>query len=199
MTDRRPGLPVSPDKSPKNRRAGLSGLAWHSPNLTGAETLALSSPDFEHEGTIPTVHASTRAGGKDLSPALAWSPGPAGTAQFLLVVEDPDAPTPMPFIHCVALLDTSMTGLAHGGLDAANPSDSVRLLRSGMGRGYLGPAPPKSHGPHRYVFQLFALATPLRAGSTGTALESAKPREVLAAASDVLARGRLDGFYARER
>jgi Raf kinase inhibitor-like YbhB/YbcL family protein len=186
-------------KSPKNRQVGQSGLAWNAPNLAGEETLALSSPDFEHEGMIPAVHASTRAGGKDLSPALTWSPAPEGTVRLLLVVEDPDAPTPMPFIHCVASLDASMTGLAHGALDAGNPAGGVRILRSGKGSGYFGPEPPKSHGPHRYVFQLFALAAPLTAGSGDAALDSAKPREVLAAAGDVLARGRVDGFYARER
>ncbi|MFI6595385.1 YbhB/YbcL family Raf kinase inhibitor-like protein [Nonomuraea sp. NPDC050536] len=183
-------------ESPKRRRAGQAGLAWNSLNLAGEQTLALSSPDFENEGTIPAVHASTRVGGKDLSPALTWSPAPQEAAQLLLVVEDPDAPTPMPFVHCVALLDPSLTGLAHGALDAATDSDGVRVLRSGIGSGYFGPAPPKSHGPHLYVFQLFALATPLTAASSG-ALESAKPREVLAAAGNVLARGRLDGFYQR--
>jgi Raf kinase inhibitor-like YbhB/YbcL family protein len=181
----------------KNRRAGQAGLAWNSPNLAGEDTLALSSPDFENEGTIPTVHASTRAGGKDLSPALTWSPVPEGTAQLLLVVEDPDAPTPVPFVHCVALLDPSVTSLAQGALDAKNPSGGVRILRSGMGRGYRGPAPIKGHGPHRYVFQFFALAKPVTAGSSGAALDSAKPRDALAAAGDVLARGRLDGFYER--
>jgi Raf kinase inhibitor-like YbhB/YbcL family protein len=181
----------------KNSRNGQAGLAWHAPNLVGADTLARSSPDFENDATIPTVHASTRAGGKDLSPALTWSPAPPGTAQLLLVIEDPDAPTPKPFVHCVALLDASSSGLAQGALDAKDPGDGVRVLRSGIGSGYFGPAPPKSHGPHRYVFQLFALAKPLTRGSRGTALDSAKPREVLASAADVLARGRLDGFYKR--
>lgn len=173
--------------SPRN-----PGLAWNSPNLAGEQTLALTSPDFAHEGTIPAVHASARAGGKDLSPALAWSPAPPDTARLLLVIEDPDAPTPTPYVHCLAVLDASVTGLAHGALDAGNPPAGIRLLRSGRGRGYLGPEPPKSHGPHRYVFQLFALA----AEPGGAALRSAKPREVLAA-SDVLARGRLDGFFRR--
>jgi phosphatidylethanolamine-binding protein (PEBP) family uncharacterized protein len=177
---------------PRNPRSGQPGLAWNSPNLAGGQTLALNSPDFAHEGTIPAVHASARAGGTDLSPALEWCPAPPDTAQLLLVIEDPDAPTPTPYVHCLALLDASVTGLAHGALGASNPTAGIRLLRSGRGRGYLGPEPPKSHGPHRYVFQLFALAA-----EPGAALHSAKPREVLAAASGVLARGRLDGFYRR--
>ncbi|GDY31997.1 YbhB/YbcL family Raf kinase inhibitor-like protein [Gandjariella thermophila] len=181
----------------RNRRAGQAGLAWNSPNLASENTLTLSSPDFEHEATIPTVHAGKRAGGKDLSPALTWSPPPADTAQLLLVIEDPDAPTPVPFNHGVALLDASVTSLAQGALDARNPASGVRVLRSGGGRGYLGPAPIKGHGPHRYVFQLFALARPLTAGPSDAALDSAKPRDVVAAAGDVLARGRLDGFYER--
>jgi phosphatidylethanolamine-binding protein (PEBP) family uncharacterized protein len=116
---------------------------------------------------------------------------------LLLVVEDPDAPTSLPFVHCVALLDPSVTSLAQGALDAKNPSGGVRMLRSGMGRGYLGPAPIKGHGPHRYAFQLFALAKPVTAALDGAALDSAKPCDVLAAAGDVLARDRLDGFYER--
>ncbi|WP_214411035.1 YbhB/YbcL family Raf kinase inhibitor-like protein [Sphaerisporangium fuscum] len=181
----------------KNRRAGQAGLAWNAPNLAGADTLALSSPDFAHETTIPTVHAAKRAGGEDLSPALTWTSVPEGAARLLLVVEDPDAPTPAPFIHCVALLDPSVTGVAQGALNDVDPPDGVRLLRSGVGRGYHGPAPIKGHGPHRYVFQLFALAKPVTRAAGGAALESARPRDVLAAAGDVLARGRLDGWYER--
>lgn len=182
----------------KNRRAGQAHLAWNTPNLAGADTLGLASPDFEHEGAIPVAHASRRVGGNDLSPALTWSEGPADTAQLLLVVEDPDAPTRKPFVHCVALLEPALTGLPQGALDAKNPAAGVRILRSGMGRGYLGPAPIKGHGPHRYVFQLFALPRPVSTGPDGAVLDSAKPRGVLAAAGDVLARGRVDGFYERK-
>jgi phosphatidylethanolamine-binding protein (PEBP) family uncharacterized protein len=63
-----------------------------------------------------------------------------------------------------------------------------------MGRGYLGPEPIKGHGPHRYVFQLFALATAMSGGT----LEKDSPRSVLATATGpVLARGRLTGIYER--
>lgn len=176
----------------KNRRAGQARLAWQAPNLAGEQTLTLRSPDFEHEATIPTVHAARYAGGTDLSPALMWSGVPEATAQLLLVVEDPDAPAPRPPVHCAALLDPALTELPQGALAAGDPAEGVLILRSSIGRGYHGPAPIKGHGPHRYVFQLFALATPVPEAS-----RTAKPRAVFAAAGDVLARGRLDGWYER--
>lgn len=176
----------------RNRRAGQEGLAWHRPNLAGPTTLVLTSPDFGHETSIPTVHAGKRLGGSDLSPALAWTAVPDSTACLLLVVEDPDAPTRTPVAHAVALVEPTLTGLDRGALAARTPADGVRLLRSTVGRGYRGPGPIKGHGPHRYAFQLFALAEPI----TGIApLDSARPRDVLAAAGAVLARARLDGFY----
>jgi hypothetical protein len=172
-------------------------LAWSLSNFASGETLVLESPDFENQGAIPVIHASNQAGGKNLSPALRWTPIPQKTAHMLLIVQDPDAPTPLPFIHCLALLDNTVTGLAQGALDSQSPSAGVRLLRAGGGPGYLGPAPPKSHGPHKYVFQLFALAEPLKVGSRDAALDSANPRVVFAAIKNVLARGRLDGFFQR--
>ena len=170
----------------KNRRAGQSKLAWNTPNLAGPDTLKLTSPDFEFESTIPMVHVSRRAGGEDVSPELDWPSVPDGTAQLLLVVEDPDAPMSMPNVHALALLDPSVLRLPQGALDASEPGAGVRALK-----GYYGPAPVKGHGPHRYVFQLFALGTPV------STADSAQPREVIAAAGGVLARGRLDGIFER--
>jgi Raf kinase inhibitor-like YbhB/YbcL family protein len=175
----------------KNRRAGQSKLAWNAPNLAGPDTLKLTSPDFEFECTIPMICISHRVGGEDVSPELNWPTAPEGTAQLLLVVEDPDAPMSAPNVHALALLDPSVLRLPQGALDASNPGEGVRVLRSSVGRGYYGPAPVKGHGPHRYVFQLFALGTPV------SVADSARPREVIAAAGGVLARGRLDGMYER--
>lgn len=182
----------------KNKRAGEADLAWNLPALAGPEVLALHSPDFEHQGPIPKAHAGKRAGGENRSPALAWNATPERTAQLLLVIEDTDAPTRAPFVHCVALLEPGLAALPAGALNAGSPVQGVRALRSGMGRGYLGPEPIKGHGPHRYVFQLFALPTAITPAEGGATLEAAKPRAVLAAASGpVLARGRLDGLYTR--
>jgi Raf kinase inhibitor-like YbhB/YbcL family protein len=175
----------------KNRRAGQSKLAWNAPNLAGPETLKLTSPDFAFEDTIPMIHVARRVGGKDVSPELDWSPAPTGTVQLLLVVEDPDAPMSTPNVHAIALLDPSVLKLPPGALDASNPGEGVRVLPSTTGKGYYGPAPIKGHGPHRYVFQLFALDRPV------SVADSARPRDVIAAAGGVLARGRHDGFFER--
>ncbi|QIY76219.1 YbhB/YbcL family Raf kinase inhibitor-like protein [Streptomyces sp. RLB1-33] len=182
----------------KNKRAGEANLAWNLPALAGPEVLGLHSADFEHEGVIPAAHVGKRAGGENRSPALGWSGTPEGTAQLLLVVQDIDSPTRTPFVHCVALLEPDLVTLPTGALNAGSPVQGVRVLRSGAGRGYLGPEPIKGHGLHRYVFQLFALPTAITSAEGDAPLDAAKPRAVLAAVSGpALARGRLDGLYTR--
>ncbi|WP_026343726.1 YbhB/YbcL family Raf kinase inhibitor-like protein [Nocardia sp. BMG111209] len=180
----------------RNRHAGEDRMAWNLPNLACDTVFELTSPDFTHEQPLPPVHASKRAGGADLSPALIWAPPPGRASQLLLVVEDPDAPTGRPFVHCVALLEPTLTTLPQDALRAGTTIPGVRVLRSGMGRGYLGPAPIKGHGPHRYAFQLFALAEPITSAG-GRMPEAAKPRDILTAATTPLGRGRIDGFYER--
>src|SRR5215467_11491155 len=86
----------------KNRRAGETRLAWHLPNLAGPETMSVTSAAFAHGATIPLEHAGKRAGGREVSPQLGWDTPPEGTAELLVVIEDIDAPTPAPFVHCVA-------------------------------------------------------------------------------------------------
>jgi hypothetical protein len=185
----------------KKRRAGDRHLAWHLPNLAGPETMTLTSRFFTDGGAIPLESAGKRAGGQNISPELSWSTVPSDCAQLLLVIEDTDAPMPKPFVHCVALIDparatVTQTTLQPGDLSEQEPGAGVLVLRSGMGRGYLGPEPIKGHGPHHYVFQLFALPKPMTAEST--ALKQAKPRDVMGAATGpVLARGRLTGVYER--
>ncbi|MFI2264215.1 YbhB/YbcL family Raf kinase inhibitor-like protein [Streptomyces tubercidicus] len=182
----------------KNKRAGETNLAWNLPALAGPEALSLHSADFAHETALPKAHVAKLVGGKNTSPALAWTGTPEDTAQLLLVIQDVDSPTATPFVHCVALLEPHLVMLPTGALSAKSPAQGVRVLRSTFGRGYQGPQPIKGHGPHRYAFQLFALPAAITAAEGGTALDTAKPRAVLAAVNGPTpARGRLDGFYTR--
>jgi Raf kinase inhibitor-like YbhB/YbcL family protein len=177
----------------KNLRPGESALAWNLPSLAGPETLRLSSQAFEDGAPIPVEHAGRRAGGRETSPPLSWSPAPEGTAELLLVIEDVDIPMGKPFVHLAALIEPTVTALAPGALKQASAPEGVRLLKSTMGRGYIGPSPIKGHGPHRYVFELFALPAPAPENAA-----TVRPRALLAAVpGPTLARGRLTGTYER--
>ncbi|MGW8729469.1 YbhB/YbcL family Raf kinase inhibitor-like protein [Streptomyces sp. NPDC055808] len=182
----------------KNRRADEAHTAWHLPNLQSPQGLTLTSNQFTDGEVMPLEHCAKNVGGRDLSPHLGWSPLPSGTAQLLLVMEDIDVPLSKPAVHCVALIDPSCGHLEPGALDGRGPGSGVRLMRSTIGRGYHGPAPIKGHGPHRYIFQLFALATPVAAGNDAKPVDRVRPRALLATVpGPVLARGRLTGVYER--
>ncbi|MFD0019885.1 YbhB/YbcL family Raf kinase inhibitor-like protein [Streptomyces sp. NPDC058382] len=181
-----------------NRRAGERHLAWNLPNLLGPEQPTLTSRDFSDGGTLPPAHCAKNIGGDDLSPHLAWTPPPPGTVQLLLVMEDIDVPLPKPAVHCVALVDPAVGHLEPGALAARRPGAGVRVLRSTIGRGYHGPAPIKGHGPHHYVFELFALSAPVEDAPGGTPVERVRPRALLpVVTSPVLGRARLTGVVER--
>ncbi|MET0450991.1 MAG: YbhB/YbcL family Raf kinase inhibitor-like protein [Mycobacterium sp.] len=175
-----------------NLRAGESRVAWNRPALSAPDDLVLTSADFDHESAIPRIHAAARIGGENQSPSLNWAGVPRGTGQLLLICEDVDVPLPFPLAHVAALISPTWDSLPTGGLNARSIVGGVHLLKVLLGTGYEGPAPIKGHGPHRYVFQLFALADPIPARTR------ANLKSVLKTPICVLARGRLDGFVERE-
>ena len=171
-------------------RAGQKHLASNEPAFRDVPaTVTLSSPSFEPDGTIPRRYAGPGVG-DNISPALIWSGVPEGTEQLALIVEDADAPVPRPLVHVLALLPHGLRGLDEGALSQGETGTLGRnSLRS---NDYAGPRPVPGHGPHTYVFQLFALDRAL------TLRPSVTRRDLLAAMSgEVLARGRLDGIYER--
>ena len=181
-----------------NRRAGDTHTAWNLPNLHGPERLTITSSNFGDGETIPLEHCLKQIGGNNVSPHLAWTRPPADTAQLLLVVEDIDVPLSKPAVHCAALIDPSHEHLELGALGKRQPVAGVQLLRSSIGRGYSGPGPIKGHGPHRYIFQLFALSAPVVAAPGGSSPDRARPRALLPAiTASVLDRGKLTGVYER--
>jgi phosphatidylethanolamine-binding protein (PEBP) family uncharacterized protein len=142
-------------KAFRNRRAGESASISHAPALQTDNRLVLSSPSFRDGEEIPARHCGWLIG-DDVSPALAWSTLPAGTADLVLVMEDLDSPRTPPRLHAVAAFQPSESGLPEGALSPATPG--VRFLRGRRGPGrYAGPRPMPGHGPHRYRFHLYAL------------------------------------------
>jgi Raf kinase inhibitor-like YbhB/YbcL family protein len=138
---------------------------------------------------MPTRHAGTGVG-DNLSPPLVIAGVPEETATLLLILQDPDAPIPRPVVHLIAQLAPATRELAEGAL---NPGRPVCFGRGSFGHfGYAGPRPVPGHGPHRYIFQLFALTrVPPCAPDAGL-------KDYLAASAGyAAARGMLTGTYER--
>jgi Raf kinase inhibitor-like YbhB/YbcL family protein len=175
----------------RNRRAGQHTLVWARPDLQAPENFTLTSPAFDHGTPIPDQHRG-HLFGANISPALSWTPPPAGTAELLLIVQDPDVPMGKPATHALTVgIDPALTGIDANAL--ANPSP-IPGLRHGKGplgrRGWAGPLPIRSHGPHAYVFQLFAVDQALELPASFTL------DDVIAAIKGhVIGRARLDGTY----
>jgi Raf kinase inhibitor-like YbhB/YbcL family protein len=126
----------------------------HSPTYIqqAAMTFSLESPAFRNGGNIP--HKYARAG-DNLSPPLNWRYAPARTKSFVLIVEDPDAPSGMFHHWAVYDIAANRTGLAEG---AGSKSGALTQGVNDFGDVYYdGPQPPKGHGVHHYHFRLAAL------------------------------------------
>lgn len=118
--------------------------------------LTLTSPGLPPSGDIPKQYTCD---GSDISPPLAWSGAPEGTAGFVLVVEDPDAPGRV-FRHWAAYNISADTTKLDAGYHAGTPAPFAEA-RNDFGKvGYSGPCPPPGN-QHRYVFMLMALSRPL--------------------------------------
>lgn len=155
--------------------------------------LAVTSPAFQDGGRIPDRFAR---GGENVSPALHWSRLPEKTASVALICEDPDAPTPSPFIHWVIFnIPASIPGLPEGvphGPLPPDPGGASQGVNDFDGVGYDGPAPPRGHGPHRYRFQIHALDAVLSAPPGLSALALRQAME-----GHVLGKGVLVGTFSR--
>lgn len=149
------------------------------------------------------IDARHTVDGEDISPPLSWTDVPKGTQSFVLICDDPDAPSPRrpalePWVHWVIFnIPASMPGLAAGISRKPEPAE-VPGARQGVNSwpsdnvGYLGPAPPPGSGQHRYFFNLYALDTELdlKAGVS-------KKQLVQAMSGHILAEAQLKGTYQR--
>jgi len=178
----------------RNIRAGHAKLVIAQPDLGVTETrIDLSSPAFADGGRLPLRFT---ADGEGISPPLLWGDVPPGTASLALIVEDPDAPAMNPLVHAIVWdLPASEHRLGEGAIvrDGSGGSDGRDVGRNSfLSEGWLPPDPPAGHGPHDYVFQLFALSqTPAVGDSPG------RTDFINAIRGHVLGAGMMVGSYSR--
>jgi Raf kinase inhibitor-like YbhB/YbcL family protein len=147
------------------------------------QTMRVSSTAFDDGGTIPKKFTCD---GEGVSPPLAFGDVPPDASELALVVEDPDADR---FVHWTVLgIPPDTTALREGSV----PAGAIQTENGFGDKGWGGPCPPEGDKPHRYVFALYALDTPLDLESDASADEV---REAIAGAA--MARGMLTGRFGR--
>jgi Raf kinase inhibitor-like YbhB/YbcL family protein len=172
--------------------AGDRHLAWNDPRLRDVPAIIRLSSSAFAEGTPMPNRCAGIGVGDNASPPLTWSNLPAGTTELVLIMQDPDAPLPRPVTHLIAIIPPDRDGIGEGVL-TPNKDQTIRFGRGFLRRiGYAGPRPPQGHGPHRYIFDIYALAQRLT-GPTTPDLGSA----ISGIARSVLAKGRLIGTFER--
>jgi Raf kinase inhibitor-like YbhB/YbcL family protein len=177
----------------RNIRAGHAKLAILDPELgIDKPAIDLMSPAFANGARLPERFTADGAG---VSPPLVWGPLPQGTVSLALLVEDPDAPALSPLVHALVwAMPADIGRLEEGAIraDGTGDTDGDVGRNSFFSEGWLPPDPPTGHGPHDYVFQLFAL-------SVRPDLDPNPGRSSLVAAmgGHVLGLGLLVGTYSR--
>ncbi|MFP4057270.1 MAG: YbhB/YbcL family Raf kinase inhibitor-like protein [Candidatus Brocadiia bacterium] len=147
--------------------------------------ITLTSAAFDDGEPIPTRYTGE---GQDLSPPLAWSGVPDSAQELALICDDPDAPTPKPWVHWVlykvpADRSSLPEGDAGGAMEGTNDFSKT---------GYGGPMPPPGHGTHHYEFKLYALDQPLDLQPGAT-----KDQLLEAMEGHIVDEGKLVGTYER--
>ena len=182
-------IPEAVGRALSGARAGLDGVVAH--RIEAPSGIVVTSPAFAAGATMP---ARFTADGEGVSPPLRWTGVPSGAQGVVVLVEDADSPTPRPLVHAIlpglpgvdgSLDEGAMPGPNRGGDLAAGRNSFLRA-------GWLPPDPPPGHGPHRYVFQVFALDAVPQAGTA-----PGRRAMVAAMSGHVLAKGEMIGLYGR--
>jgi Raf kinase inhibitor-like YbhB/YbcL family protein len=162
-------------------RSGTAKLAGNDPRLATRTTIGVSSPEFASGTMLP----------------LEWSGVPPEAKELVLIVEDVDVPLPAPLVHAIAYaIPATKRSFAAGDIPklgvGTSPSAPGALLgkSAGIAAGFVPVTPIPGHGPHRYVFQVFALDVNL----TPFAHPPTKKELVAAMAGHVIARGATVGL-----
>jgi Raf kinase inhibitor-like YbhB/YbcL family protein len=144
-------------------------------------TLKVTSPDFEHEGEIPSKFTCE---GKDVNPTFEIANIPGGAKSIVIMMEDPDSRSAS--MNCWIVWNLKPTGVIEEGTTAG-----IRGRNSLGKTSYQGPCP--NAGTHRYFFKVFALDDMLN-------IEEHSDRWAVQEEmkSHVIASGEIMGWYRRK-
>lgn len=151
------------------------------PAKDGAK-LTVTTPAFTDGADIPFENTQYKG---NVFPGLAWTPGPAGTKSYAIIMQDTDgmmrSSNGLPILHwTMGNIPSSLTKL-DAGMTSAPEGSSYGQNYRGANQPYLGPRTPA--GPKLlYHIQVFALdvVLPREAFATYAAMTDAMKDHVLA-------------------
>lgn len=180
----------------KTMTAGLV-LACLALPVQAVEPITVTSSAFNNHDNVPLKYT---AYGENVSPQIVWGELPEGTQQLALIMDDPVAPTPEPFVHWVVYnIPATATELPEGMSSDERVTEPAELEGtingiSGLRRaGYFGPRPPADGELHAYHFWVYALDTELNLDS---GLNKAQLLEAIE--EHIIGAGMLMGHYEHE-
>lgn len=139
---------------PEHSGAAITILKVDAWNDSG---VVVMSPSQDPDGRLDARHS---ADGDNVSPPLTWT-AVEGAESYALIVEDPDAPQDLPFVHWMIWnIPAEAGGLPEGvplAMNIGAPHPIIQGKNDAGTYGWYGPKPPPGHGVHRYYFQVFAL------------------------------------------
>jgi hypothetical protein len=150
----------------------------------GGAKMKITSSAFQEGANIPPKFSCD---GANTSPPLQISDIPSEAKSFVLIVDDPDAPSGL-FTHWAVWNISARTSTIAEGSTPKGVQGTNDFGKSGYG----GPCPPS--GTHRYYFKIFALDSELdlpfgaKRGQLDAALKG-----------HVIAQGELMGRYSRKK
>lgn len=185
------GAPLAGCK-PHDPPSRASQMAMAQLPTTKKESIVVGSSDFANNGVIPDRLSADAHGG---SPQLTWSPV-VDAKSYVVIVEDPDAPSPKPHVHWIAWnIPADAVGLPPNQATTAQTSNGMRQGKNGSNStGWSGPHPPA--GPaHHYHVQVFALDEP----ALNVAAGADRDTLVNAMKGHVVAKGEMVGTFQTKK
>ncbi len=166
--------------------AGLAIVALGSAANDGRDGFRLRSAAFADGAALDPCFTAQEEDA--VAPPLEWTAPPSGAVELVLVAEDMDSPSGDPFCHWL------VWGLAAQKGQLLEGETPPRVGKNSFGNSeWALPDPAEGDAPRRYLFQLFALDTPV------SLMPGAKRADVLKAMEGhVVGTALLTASYAYE-
>lgn len=155
---------------------------------TTEQPMKLVSPSFKDGEPIPAKHAYKTG---NISPHLAWTALPKGTASFALICQDLDAPKGV-FTHWIIFNISPVSSRIPENQPKKEFTDNsaIQGMNDFGNFGWDGPSPPEGKA-HRYVFTVYSLDIRLDFGNQP--VDMSKFNEAIK--DHVIAKASLTGTY----